>query len=75
VNDAITAQTNWPVMDFATALADPGDPTRLASAFDCGDGIHPGNAGARALADAVDLGIFISPATQTGRPGSATIDG
>jgi lysophospholipase L1-like esterase len=75
VNDAITAQTDWPVVEFAAALADPGDPTRLASAFDCGDGIHPGDAGARALADAVDLGIFISPATQTGKPGSATIDG
>jgi lysophospholipase L1-like esterase len=58
VNDAIVAQTDWPVVDFAAALADPRDPSRLASAFDCGDGIHPGDAGAGALADAVDLGIF-----------------
>jgi lysophospholipase L1-like esterase len=58
VNDAIIGQTDWPVADFAAALADPGDPARLASAFDCGDGIHPGDAGARALADAIDLGVF-----------------
>jgi len=58
VNDAITAQADWPVVDFAAALADPGDATRLAAAFDGGDGVHPGDAGARALADAVDLGTF-----------------
>ena len=58
VNDAVTAQADWPVVDFATALADPDDPGRLASAFDSGDGVHPGDAGARALADAVDLAVF-----------------
>ena len=58
VNDAIIAQTDWPVMDFAAALADPDDPGRLAAAFDSGDGVHPGDAGARALAAAVDLAVF-----------------
>jgi lysophospholipase L1-like esterase len=58
VNDAITAQADWPVVDFAAALADPDDPGRLAAAFDSGDGVHPGDAGARALAAAVDLGVF-----------------
>jgi lysophospholipase L1-like esterase len=58
VNGAITAQADWPVVDFAAALADPGDPGRLAAAFDSGDGVHPGDAGARALAAAVDLGVF-----------------
>jgi lysophospholipase L1-like esterase len=58
VNDAITAQTDWPVVDFAAALADPDDPGRLAAAFDSGDGVHPGDAGARALAAAVDLDVF-----------------
>jgi lysophospholipase L1-like esterase len=58
VNAAITAQTDWPVVDFAAALADPDDPGRLAAAFDSGDGVHPGDAGARALAAAVDLGVF-----------------
>jgi lysophospholipase L1-like esterase len=58
VNDAITGQSEWPVADFAAALADPGDRSRLAAAFDAGDGVHPGDAGARALADAVDLAVF-----------------
>jgi lysophospholipase L1-like esterase len=58
VNDAIAAQTDWPVVDFAAALGDPGDPGRLAAAFDSGDGVHPGDTGARALAAAVDLAVF-----------------
>jgi hypothetical protein len=58
VNNAITGQAEWPVADFAAALADPGDRSRLAAAFDSGDGVHPGDAGARALAAAVDLAVF-----------------
>ena len=58
VNDAITGQAEWPVVDFAAALADSGDRSRLAAAFDSGDGVHPGDAGACALAAAVDLAVF-----------------
>jgi lysophospholipase L1-like esterase len=58
VNDAIIGQAEWPVVDFAAALADPDDRSRLAAAFDSGDGVHPGDAGARALAGAVDLTVF-----------------
>jgi lysophospholipase L1-like esterase len=58
VNDAIRSQRDWPVADFAAALADPDDPARLAPAFDSGDGMHPGDAGARALADTIDLALF-----------------
>lgn len=58
VNQAIIGQRDWPVADFAAALADPDDPTRLAAAFDSGDGVHPGDAGARALAETVDLGLL-----------------
>lgn len=58
VNRAITSQREWPVADFAAALADPGDPTRIAPGYDSGDGLHPSDAGARALADAVDLAIL-----------------
>jgi lysophospholipase L1-like esterase len=58
VNDAITGQADWPVVDFAAALADPDDPGRLASDFGSGDGVHPDDAGARALAVAVDLALF-----------------
>jgi lysophospholipase L1-like esterase len=58
VNHAVRAQRHWPVADFAAALAEAGDPARLASALDSGDGLHPGDTGAGALADAVDLSLF-----------------
>ncbi|HYH31385.1 MAG TPA: GDSL-type esterase/lipase family protein [Pseudonocardia sp.] len=50
------------VFDFAAAVADPADPTRLAPAYDAGDGLHLSAAGYRALAAAVD------PAQLTGSP-------
>jgi lysophospholipase L1-like esterase len=43
------------VADFDRAVADPGDPARLRPDFDSGDGLHPDDAGYRAMADAVDL--------------------
>jgi lysophospholipase L1-like esterase len=58
VNRAVMTQHQWPAVDFAAALADPGDRGRLAAVFDSGDGVHPGDAGARALADAVELSVF-----------------
>jgi lysophospholipase L1-like esterase len=54
VNDALRHQDRWPVADVATALADPSDPTRLAPGYDSGDGIHPSDAGARAIAGAIN---------------------
>lgn len=44
------------VFDFATAVADPARPSRLAPAFDAGDGLHLSAAGYRALAGSVDPG-------------------
>jgi lysophospholipase L1-like esterase len=58
VNRAILTQHEWPAADFAAAVADPGDPGRIAAAFDSGDGVHPGDAGARALAESIDLAAF-----------------
>jgi lysophospholipase L1-like esterase len=55
INDALTDQRHWPVVDFATALADPDQPTRLNPVYDSGDGIHPSDSGAQALAQAIDL--------------------
>ncbi|WP_189299757.1 hypothetical protein [Streptomyces albospinus] len=34
------------------------DPARLAAVYDSGDGVHPGGAGVRALADALDPALF-----------------
>ncbi|UNO43280.1 SGNH/GDSL hydrolase family protein [Streptomyces sp. MST-110588] len=43
------------VADFAHALADPTDPDALHPAYDSGDHKHPGDAGYRAMAAAIDL--------------------
>ncbi|MVU78334.1 SGNH/GDSL hydrolase family protein [Nocardia sp. ET3-3] len=43
------------VIDFDAALADPGNPRRLAPAFDSGDHLHPNDLGYTAMADAVNL--------------------
>lgn len=46
------------VIDLDAALRDPTDPARLAPAFDSGDHLHPGDAGNRAMAEAVDPAMF-----------------
>jgi putative secreted protein len=43
------------VTDFDAVLRDPQHPARMASPFDSGDHLHPGDAGNRAMAGAVDL--------------------
>jgi lysophospholipase L1-like esterase len=46
------------VIDFERALRDPAHPTSMLAAYDCGDHLHPGDAGYRALGDAIDLALF-----------------
>src|SRR5262249_31175883 len=58
VNRAVTTQNDWRVVDFAAGLAEPSAPHVLAPAYDSGDGLHPNDAGARALAGAIDLDLF-----------------
>ncbi|MFI8522474.1 SGNH/GDSL hydrolase family protein [Streptomyces sp. NPDC085481] len=43
------------VVDFDRAVADPSDPDRVLPAYDSGDHLHPGDAGYRAMAQALDL--------------------
>lgn len=43
------------VADFATALADPADPTRLAAQYESGDHLHSNEIGYHAMADTIDL--------------------
>ncbi|MER7519015.1 SGNH/GDSL hydrolase family protein [Streptomyces sp. NPDC126499] len=43
------------VVDFDRAVADPADPDRILPAYDSGDHLHPGDAGYRAMAEALDL--------------------
>lgn len=46
------------VVDFDRALRDPVAPSRLASAYDNGDGLHPSSAGYARMADEVDLALL-----------------
>lgn len=43
------------VIDFDAILRDPKHPTRLLPAYDSGDHLHPGDAGNRVMAEAIDL--------------------
>jgi lysophospholipase L1-like esterase len=64
------------VFDFAAAVTDPADPTRLAPAFDAGDGLHLSAAGYGALAAAVDPALLTgSPCLAGNPPARAVVSG
>jgi lysophospholipase L1-like esterase len=46
------------VIDFDAALRDPTQPERLRPAYDSGDHLHPNDAGYRAMAQAIDIGLL-----------------
>lgn len=46
------------VIDIAAAVADPDHPTRIRDDHNSGDGLHVNDAGAKAIADAVDLSLL-----------------
>lgn len=46
------------VVDFDKATRDPANPTHFLPADDSGDHLHPGDAGYKAMSDAIDLGLF-----------------
>ena len=46
------------VVDFDAALRDPADPERIRADLDSGDHLHPNDAGAAALANALPLRLF-----------------
>jgi len=48
------------VVDFDAVLRDPERPQRMTAAFDSGDHLHPGDAGYRRMADAVDIGLIVA---------------
>jgi lysophospholipase L1-like esterase len=47
------------VVDFDALLRDPARPTRLKAAMDSGDHLHPGDAGYKAMAAAIDLDALL----------------
>jgi lysophospholipase L1-like esterase len=56
VNDWIRQQHLFDgVVDFAKAVADPHDPSRLDPAYDSGDHLHPNAEGFAAMARIVDV--------------------
>ncbi|MGB6545313.1 MAG: SGNH/GDSL hydrolase family protein [Candidatus Acidiferrales bacterium] len=46
------------VIDLDAATRDPQKPSQLATFADSGDHLHPGDAGYKAMADAIDLKLF-----------------
>jgi lysophospholipase L1-like esterase len=48
------------VVDQDAATHDPANPTRYLPAYDSGDHLHPNDAGYRAIANAVNLGLITS---------------
>src|SRR5262249_22080694 len=46
------------VIDFDAATRDPSNPTQMKKEYDSGDHLHPGDAGYKAMADAIDLTVF-----------------
>ncbi|AHI02112.1 SGNH/GDSL hydrolase family protein [Kutzneria albida] len=43
------------VVDLDKVIADPAEPRQMLKAYDCGDHLHPGDAGYQAMANAFDL--------------------
>ncbi len=52
------------VIDFDKATRDPDDPRKFSAAYDSCDHLHPNDAGYKAMADAVDLGLFLRPSVR-----------
>jgi len=46
------------VIDFDSVARDPASPGKFSTAVDSGDHLHPGDAGYKAMGDAVDLALF-----------------
>ncbi|WP_442583191.1 SGNH/GDSL hydrolase family protein [Mesorhizobium sp. ASY16-5R] len=47
------------VIDFDALARDPDHPERMLPAFDSGDHLHPGDAGYKTMADAVDIDMLL----------------
>lgn len=52
------------VVDFDALLRDPAHPSRLRAAMDSGDHLHPGDAGYKAMAAAIDLQALLGASAQ-----------
>jgi lysophospholipase L1-like esterase len=60
VNDWIRSSGEFDaVIDFDALARDPDHPERMLHAFDSGDHLHPGDAGYKTMADAVDIDMLL----------------
>ena len=46
------------LVDFDKAVRDPANPNKILPAFDSGDQLHPGDAGYKAMGEAIPLSLF-----------------
>jgi len=46
------------VIDFDKAIQDPDNPGRMATTYDSGDKLHPGDAGYKKMAESINLELF-----------------
>lgn len=57
------------VIDFDRIMRDPEHPSQMLPKYDSGDSVHPNDVGYSAMADAIDLGLFLdaqhAPAANT----------
>ena len=59
VNDWIRKRAGFDsVLDFDRLLRSRADPDRIATAYGCGDGVHPSPYGYFTMAKSIDLGLF-----------------
>jgi len=59
INDWIRTSKEFDgVLDFDAAFRDPAKPTQMKDAFQFGDHLHGSDAGYRAVAHSIDLGLF-----------------
>jgi lysophospholipase L1-like esterase len=63
------------VVDLDRVFADPADPQRLRAEFDSGDGVHPNDAGQRAIAAAMAGSPGFIRAVAGPRPPAASSSG
>lgn len=60
VNDWVRTTAEYHAcLDIDAAVRDPDRPSHFHPALHCGDGLHPNDAGARAMAHAIDLEAFV----------------
>jgi lysophospholipase L1-like esterase len=59
-------------MDFEAVVKDANNPKQIRPNFNIRDHLHPNDAGYKAMAEAIDLGLF-APAATLAPPSNLTV--